>query len=116
MSPTIIPVKSTVAPQPIFTAVKSIPPQFHNAPPFNAGAKVGGIKPKVFPNVGIAATFTSGNALFTCGTAGTVLVSVSTQLSLVGDKVICPSPLITANGFTFSTPDIILCDIAESSV
>ena len=33
--------------------LKSIPSQFHIAPRFNAGAKVGGIKPKVLPNVGI---------------------------------------------------------------
>ena len=49
----------------------------------------------------------------TCGTAGVDTVSVSTQTSLVGDKVKCPSPLITANGFIFSTPEICCCDIAE---
>ena len=53
-------------------------------------------KPKVLPKLGTPMLPLSlGNEFVSCGTAGTVLVSVSTQISLVGDKVKCPSPLTT---------------------
>ena len=82
-------------------------------------------KPRVFPKLGNCTPFhANGCGACPCITPWSIVTStlvtfagsysVFTQTSDSGDNVICPSCTTTANGFTFSTPDISLCEIAES--